>query len=103
MWTIAAHASAIPSAFFALAFMGPLVVWLLRRDDPVSGAHAKEALHFNLNVMAWAAVSFLLMFVLIGFVLLPAVGVFWLVNVLRATAAVADGRTFRYPLTLRLF
>ncbi len=104
MWTLIAHASAIPSAFFALAFVGPLIVWLIRKDiDPISGAHAKEALHFNISVMIYAAISFVLAFVLIGIPMLIALGIFWLVNVIRASVAVSDGRTFRYPLTMRMF
>lgn len=101
-WTIWAHASALVAAFFALAFMGPLVIWLLRKEiDPIAGAHAKEALNFNLTILVYGVVGFVLVFALIGFLLLPLIAIFWLVNIVRAIVAVNGGNTFRYPLTIR--
>jgi uncharacterized Tic20 family protein len=103
MWTLLAHGSAFIGAFFGLAFMGPLVVWLIRRDvDQISGLHAKEALNFNLSVLVYGVVSFVAVFVIIGIPMLLALGIFWVVNVVRAMIAVSSGQTFVYPLTLRL-
>jgi uncharacterized Tic20 family protein len=53
-------------------------------------------------VLIYAVVSFILLFVLIGFLLLPAVGIFFLVCSILAAVAASRGAEFRYPLTLRL-
>ena len=46
-------------------------------------------------------VGVVLAFVLIGFVILPVLGVLWLVFVVIATMRASEGRLYRYPLTIR--
>lgn len=85
-----------------LPILVPLVVYLLRADRPFVRAHAAEALNFHLTVAVYAFISGLLLLVLIGFVLLPLLGVFFLVASVLAAVAAWQGRPFRYPLTLHL-
>ncbi|MFN2556566.1 MAG: DUF4870 domain-containing protein [Nitriliruptorales bacterium] len=102
-WALAAHLSAFAGAWMALAFLGPLVVWLMKRDDhPFIAMHAKEALNFNLSVLLYAVVGFLLVFVLVGFLLLPLIGLMWLVLTIIAAIRASNGEPYRYPLTIRL-
>jgi len=49
-----------------------------------------------------AAVSAVLVIVLIGIPMLIAVGVWYVVQVLRASMAANRGERFRYPLVLRI-
>jgi uncharacterized Tic20 family protein len=42
------------------------------------------------------------MFVLIGFLLLPLVGLVWLIFVIMAAIKASEGKFHRYPLTIRL-
>ncbi len=101
-WSMGAHASAFVAAFFALAFLGPLVVWMVRREvDPVSAEHAKEALNFNLSVLLYGVISFVLVFVLIGLPMLAAVGILWIVATVRGIIAAGNGQAYRYPVTIR--
>lgn len=114
-WALAAHASALAGALMGglAAFVGPLVVWLLRRDDPFAAEHARQALNFNLSVLCYVVVgavaSVVLVVLTLGLaliVLLPALAVafvaYVVVSVLGAFAA-SRGRSFRYPLALPLF
>lgn len=102
-WALAAHLSAFLGAWVALAFLGPLVVWLVKRDDhPFVEMHAKEALNFNLSVLLYAVVGVVLVFVLIGIVLLAAIGVMWIVFTVLATVRASNGEPYRYPFTIRL-
>lgn len=102
-WALAAHLSAFAGAWMALAFLGPLVVWLVKRhDDPFVEMHAREALNFNLSILLYAAVAFVLIFVFIGFLLLPLIGVMWLVFTIIAAIRASNGEGYRYPLTIRL-
>jgi len=102
-WGALAHLSAIIGAWIALGFLGPLVVLLVQGNkSPFVRQHAVEALNFNITVLIAAVVSFILIFVLVGFVLLAIVGIAWLVCTILGAMAASRGEAYRYPLTLRL-
>ncbi|MGO4782038.1 DUF4870 domain-containing protein, partial [Lysobacter sp. 2RAB21] len=69
---------------------------------PFVADQGKEALNFNITALIAGIVSFLLTFVLIGLVLLPLVGLAWLVLTIMAALAANKGEEYRYPWTLRL-
>ncbi|MGH8081238.1 MAG: DUF4870 domain-containing protein, partial [Lysobacter sp.] len=78
-------------------------VWLVKKDTmPFVADQGKEALNFNITAAIAGIVSFLLTFVLIGLVLLPLVGLAWLVLTIMASIAANKGEEYRYPWTLRL-
>lgn len=86
----------------ALPLLVPFVLYLVKRDDPFVRHHAAEALNFHLTLLLYSAISVVLLLVLIGFVLLAALGVLVVVCSVLACVAVADGRSYRYPLTLHM-
>lgn len=102
-WAMAGHLSAfVVFLGVPLPFLGPLVVWLLRRDsDPYAAAHAQEALNFNITTTLAFLVATASLFVLVGFVLLPLVGVAWFVLVIIGGVKASNGEVYHYPLTLR--
>jgi uncharacterized Tic20 family protein len=101
-WAMAAHLSAFVGAWVALAFVGPLVVWLIKRDEhPFVEQHAREALNFNLTLLIYIVVAGILALVLIGIPLLIAIGITWLVLTIIAAVRAANGEPYRYPLTIR--
>lgn len=100
---MAAHVGSIVTAWFALGLIAPLVVLLLRGDaSPFVRRHAVESLNFQINAFVLTIVFALLMFVLVGFILLPVYGVFYLICVVIATVRASNGEEYRYPLTVRL-
>lgn len=104
-WAMLCHLSAL--AGFVVPFgnlLGPLVVWLLKRAEmPLVERHGREALNFQITVSIAAVISFLLMFVLIGFVLIAIVGITALVLTVMAAVKVSNGELdYRYPWSLRL-
>ncbi|NYD59503.1 hypothetical protein BKA08_003741 [Nocardioides marinisabuli] len=102
-WGGAAHWSALVGAFVAMAFLGPLLVLLLKGStSPYVRRQAVESLNFQLSMLIYVAVSFVLAFVLIGFLLLPVVGVLWLVFTIIGSVKSAEGGEYRYPLTIRM-
>lgn len=111
-WAVAAHASAVAGIFLGglPAFLGPLVVWLLRRDanDPFATEHAREALNFNLSVIIYGVAAAVLSVITLGLALLVVVPVaavafvIYLVFSVQAALAASRGATYRYPLTMRL-
>jgi len=103
-WGMLAHLSALAGLVMPLIgiVLGPLAVWLARRDDsPFVAAHAKEALNFNLSVLLAAIACMLLMLVFVGFLLGTALFVAWLVMTLVAAIKASEGETYRYPFSLR--
>lgn len=102
-WAVGAHAGSIITAWFALGLIAPLVVLLVKGGSSAFvRRHAVESLNFQLNALVYSIVFALLMFVVIGFVLLPLYGLFYLGCVILATIKASAGEEFRYPLTVRV-
>jgi uncharacterized protein len=102
-WAMAAHLSGfIIFLGIPISAIGPLVVWLIKRDaHPFIDAHGKEALNFNISILIYAVASAVLILLLVGIVLLIAVGVFWFVLTIIAAVRAANGEPYEYPLTIR--
>ena len=101
-WAIAAHLSSFVAAYVALGLLGPLTVMLIA--GPRSAfvrRHAVEALNFNISVLIYLAIAAVLSLVLIGIPMLIAIGVLYVISVIRGAIAASRGEEFRYPLTLR--
>jgi uncharacterized Tic20 family protein len=99
-----AHLSALCGFVIPLgSIIGPLVIWLIKKDTmPFVNDQGKEALNFNITILIAAIVSWILIFVLIGVLLLIAVGIFWLIFVIIASIQASNGTGYRYPFALRL-
>jgi uncharacterized Tic20 family protein len=86
-----------------VGIIGPLVIYLLKRDESSFVAeNAKESLNFQITIFLACMISVLLMVVLIGFLLLWALGILNLVLVIVATVKAAEDKIYRYPFNLRL-
>lgn len=97
LWAVLAHLSV-----FAFALVGPLVIYLVKKDCPFTRRHAAEALNFHITAAIATFASFLLLFVLVGFLLLPLVLIGTAVLGVVAAVAAGGGRPYRYPLSLRI-
>ena len=99
------HASALLGLFFHFLghLLGPLIVWLAKRDaSPEIDAHGKESLNFQLSMLIYDAIAVILCFVLIG---IPILILLWVLNtifVIVASIQASDGKLYRYPLAIRL-
>lgn len=102
-WASAAHWGALVASVVALAFLGPLVVLLVKGEESVwVRRQAVESLNFQLTVLVYGLVSLVLCLVLIGFLLLLVLGLAWLVLTILGAVRAANGDDFRYPLTIRM-
>jgi hypothetical protein len=85
------------------SFLPGLIVWLLKKDDnPYIAENAREALNFQITLMIAYFISWILAFILVGFLL---IGVLWLANIIlsiMAAVATSKGESYRYPFALRL-
>ena len=105
MYGMLCHLLALAGFWFPLggSIVGPLILWMIKKDESKFIDEAgKESVNFQITVLIAMAVSLLLAFVLIGFFLMALVGVAALVFVIIASVETYNGKTYRYPLTLRL-
>jgi uncharacterized protein len=101
-WAMIAHLSALVMFVGVPSFVGPLVVWLIKREEhPFIAEHGREALNFNISVLIYGVIAGVLVLVLIGILLLIALGIVWLVLTIQAGLAASRGEAYRYPLTIR--
>ncbi|MGN6507721.1 MAG: DUF4870 domain-containing protein [Tepidisphaeraceae bacterium] len=103
LWGMLAHLSALAGLVIPFGFViGPLVVWLVKKNEfPFVDDQGKESLNFQITVTIALVVSFLLIFVLVGFLLLPVVGITALVFCVIAAVQANNGVRYRYPLSIR--
>ena len=104
-WAMFAHLSPLACLLVPVVgnILGPLLIWQMKKDElPFAAEQAKEALHFQLSLLIYGAVFFLLCFVLIGIPLLVGLYLFGLVMMIVAAVKSNGGVAFRYPLTIRM-
>ncbi|MGB4811161.1 MAG: DUF4870 domain-containing protein [Methylophilaceae bacterium] len=85
------------------SFIPALAVWMIKKEESAYIAdQAKEALNFQITMLIGYLIASILAWILIGFLLYP---ILWVVNVvfcIIAAVAASKGKTYRYPLCLRL-
>ena len=105
-WGTMAHASALIAMFVGgLSPLGPLVVWLMKKNESAwVEAHAREALNFQITMLIVGAVVTVIGFATcgIGLFILPVVGVVDIVLTILAAVKANAGESYRYPFALRL-
>ena len=102
-WAMLTHLAAF--AAFLIHFgniIGPRLVWQLIKDlGPFVEQNGKEALNFQITIAIIGLVCTMLMFALVGFLLLPVLGLYWLILTIIAGVKANDGVAYHYPLTIR--
>lgn len=108
-WALAAHVGVFVAAWFALGFLAPLAVMLVKgNSSPFVRRHSVESLNFQITLLIAIVVGVVLTVITFGLgavVVVPvglAVAVFALVVIILATIKAANGEEYRYPLNLRL-
>jgi len=112
-WAMFAHLSTLVASLLGgLTFLGPLIIYLVKKDDhPFIADQGREALNFNLSMLLYtivlAIVFFLLAVVTLGigfilFVLFIPLGIAYIVLTIIAGMKANKGEAYRYPLTIRM-
>lgn len=103
-WGMAAHLSALIGAILPLGNIGgPLAVLLFKGEESdFIDKQAREALNFQISAMIYIIGAGLLTMVLIGFLLLPVIGISVLVLTIMAAVKANNGKSYEYPLTIRM-
>jgi hypothetical protein len=105
-WGMLAHLSAlIATALSTMGFIGPLIVWLIKKDQSkFVDYHGKESLNFQLNMLIYMLIALAVTFATcgIGFPLPMAVGIYGMVMCIIAGIKANKGELYEYPYTFRL-
>ncbi|MDP9801297.1 putative Tic20 family protein [Arcanobacterium wilhelmae] len=107
-WAIAAHLSALIGWVVSagwLAFVGPLVIWLVKKEDSAFvRSAAAQSFNFNLGtqIMSWIGwiCIFTIILIPVGLFLFFLSFVLLIWGHLRATIATSNNRLYRYPFQL---
>ncbi len=88
--------------FPLINILAPLVVWLLKREEmPFVDYNGKEVLNFQISLIIYRAIAFILALILIGFVFLYILFVFNLIVTIVAAIKASQGEYYRYPFSIR--
>ncbi len=112
-WRVLAHASAFIQFIGIPSVVGPLIVWLMRREDPVVEPHARAALNFQLSLLIYFVVgtiaAVIAVVTIIGIPLAVLIIIFLvlllfleLLFALLATLAASKGQLYSYPMSIEL-
>jgi uncharacterized protein len=104
-WCMLAHATALVGFLVPVAghIVGPLIVWLAKRQDsPEIDAHGKESMNFQISMLIWNIIAGILVLVVIGIPILILLHVLNIIFVIIASIQASEGKLYRYPLAIRL-
>ncbi len=106
---ILAHLSAPIAALVSagwLSVLGPLIVWLVKKDDPLTRRAAAGAFNFNVSFWLLYLVSWLLIFTVIGAVIgIPLIIALFVVSVwchVKGAVRAANDQPYDYPFQIRI-
>lgn len=100
-WGILVHATAFAGFVFPFAnILAPLIVWLIKKEESqFVDENGRQAVNFQITWTIFLLIAAASIFVLIGLVLLPLVGIAWLILVILATISASNEEVYDYPLT----
>ncbi len=94
------HLLSLVATSLLLNIVVPVVIMCIS-DSPFVKGQAKEALNFQISVIIWALISFVLCFVFVGVPMLIVLAIAAIVLPILAAVSVSSGTAYRYPLTFR--
>ena len=112
-WGGAAHWSALVAAFLAMAFLGPLLIFLIKGNDSAYiRQQSAESLNFQLSMIIYGVVGTIVGVIIsivtlgLGLILfIPLIlvyGLWWLIYTIIGSVKAANGELYQYPLTIRM-
>ncbi|MEJ8778903.1 DUF4870 domain-containing protein [Pseudogracilibacillus sp. ICA-222130] len=87
---------------FFTTIIGPLIIWLLKRDDSkFVDFHGKNYLNFLISFVIYGIVAVILKVLLIGFILFPIVGFLVIIFTIIGAIKAYQGEWYRIPFTIK--
>jgi uncharacterized Tic20 family protein len=103
-WGLLAHLSGLIAILLGgMSFLGPLIVWLIKKDQsPFVADQAKEALNFQIAVFIALLIAGASVLICVGILLVPVVFIGSIVYSIIGAMEANKGVYYRYPYTIRL-
>ena len=86
---------------FPTPLLGPLVIWLIKKDSPFIDYHGREYFNFLISYTIYGIIAGLLILVGIGLLILPILGVVAVVFTIIAAVRAYEGIEYRIPFIFR--
>ncbi len=87
---------------FPIGIILPIVLWQTQKDKmPALDAHGKMVVNWMISSTIYVIASIILMFVLIGFLTILAVGIMGIVFPIIGAVKANNGEFWEYPLTIK--
>jgi len=97
LWATLIHVLGI---FFS--FIPALIGYIVFRDrGPLIKEHSTSALNFQLTMLIGLVVGYITMFIIIGFIIVPAVYIVTIIFSIMAAIAANNGQLYKYPLSIQ--
>ena len=103
-WAMLSHFSALCMFIFPFGnILAPLIIWLIKKEEmSFVEDQAKEVLNFQISMTIYLLISGILCFILIGIPFVIGLGIFNVIITIIAGIKANDGKSYRYPINLRL-
>ena len=103
-WAMLSHFSALSMFIFPFGnILAPLIIWLIKKEEmSFVEDQAKEVLNFQISMTIYLIGSIILIIVLIGIPILIGLVIFNVIITIIAGIKANDGKSYRYPINLRL-
>jgi uncharacterized Tic20 family protein len=98
-WGMLCHISAL--AGFVIPFgniIGPLIIYSMKKDEyPFVADQGRESLNFQISVMVYLLMAFLLLLLVFGILFIIVIPVLSFILTVIAAVRANDGEYYRYP------
>jgi uncharacterized Tic20 family protein len=101
-WAMLCHLSALSGFFFPFgAIIGPLICWLLKRDESVwVYMNGRNSLNFQLSMLLYMVLAIPLVFIIVGIPIIVFLGILKVICTIIASIRTSNGESFKYPLVI---
>lgn len=84
-------------------YICPLLIWVLKREKyPLVDDQGKESLNFQITVLIYSCIGFILSFIVVGIFFLLVLALFAIIQVIKASISANTGVKYRYPFCIRM-
>jgi len=103
-WAMLCHFSTYIGFIFPFGnIIVPLIIWLSKREDlPLVEDQGREVLNFQISMTIYFIISGILCIILIGIPIVIGLIIFDFIITIVAAISANDGKSYRYPINLRL-
>jgi uncharacterized Tic20 family protein len=102
-WAMLCHLGALAGYIIPFGnIIAPLIIWMVKKDESdLVKDQGKESLNFQISLAIGYLICIPLFFILIGFFLMIALGIYALVMIIIASMKANEGQKYRYPICIR--